>query len=168
MSENLLGGQRFEYVVERKLREVFQDVKKHVKITGLSGSTWKIDFLIEDRLIVEASLQKRMDTKLTEIFMKFKDIKDIEQKCKCCFVAGVNNWFRDKLLDYLKTNHVLKTVKFARVLGVRTSKLSYLIHALDSEHVIKRVAKGTWILNKKELQTTLDMGNAEMSVSHGS
>jgi len=88
LSENALRGSKFEDAVEERLKRLFPNVKRNVTIKGYSGTNWHVDFLVNDTLLAECSLQKRMSTKIAETFMKFKDIQQSNPVCKGCLVVS--------------------------------------------------------------------------------
>jgi len=46
----------------------------HKPIKGYSGVKWRVDFLAGSNLVVEASVQRRLETKIDSTFLKFVDI----------------------------------------------------------------------------------------------
>lgn len=72
--ENVSRGSEFEEVVSKRLTELFGAVERHQRIEGQSGVKWKVDFFVGSQLIVEASIQRRLETKITSTFIRFADI----------------------------------------------------------------------------------------------
>jgi DNA-binding MarR family transcriptional regulator len=64
----------FEASIFEVLSRTFKRVEVHKQLEGFSGVRWKVDFLVESDLIVEASVQKRIETKIDSTFLKFIDI----------------------------------------------------------------------------------------------
>lgn len=64
----------FELQVERRLGNLFGQVEVHKRIEGLSGVHWRVDFLVNSNLIIEASVQRRLETKINSTFLRFVDV----------------------------------------------------------------------------------------------
>jgi hypothetical protein len=67
-------GREFELQVERKLGDLFGQVEVHKRIEGFSGVRWMVDFLVNSNLIIEASVQRRLETKINSTFLRFVDV----------------------------------------------------------------------------------------------
>jgi hypothetical protein len=67
-------GKEFEATVRDKLSGLFNQVEHHKRIEGFSGITWNVDFEVDTNLIVEASIQRRLETKVNSTFIRFQDI----------------------------------------------------------------------------------------------
>jgi hypothetical protein len=50
--------------------QFFNRVEPHKPIQGFSGIRWRADFLVDSRLVLEASVQKRLETKIDSTFFK--------------------------------------------------------------------------------------------------
>lgn len=79
-------GAQFENSVADQLRNYFGTVQTHVRIPGYSGVRWSVDILVDSKLMVEASVQKRMDTKITATFIRLADIVRKHRGLKGCLV----------------------------------------------------------------------------------
>jgi len=79
-------GGEFESLVEKKLGELFSQVETHVPIEGFSGVHWRVDFLVDSTLIVEASVQRRLETKINSTFLRFVDITRRQPNLKAALV----------------------------------------------------------------------------------
>jgi hypothetical protein len=67
-------GREFEAAVGDKLSGLFNKVEHHKRIDGFSGITWNVDFQVDANLIVEASVQRRLETNINSTFIRFQDI----------------------------------------------------------------------------------------------
>ncbi len=67
-------GRAFEDAVFAKLAGIFQHVRRNVQVAGFSGINWKVDFLVGSDLIIEATVQRRLETKINSTFLRFADI----------------------------------------------------------------------------------------------
>jgi len=67
-------GSLFEKKVNSVLHELFDDVKYNVSMEGHSGQIWQIDFVVDNSLILEVSIEKRSEIKVNTTFLKFVDL----------------------------------------------------------------------------------------------
>lgn len=67
-------GSEFESAVQERLGRLFAQVETHKRIEGFSGIRWRVDFLVDSKLVVEASVQRRLETKINSTFLRFVDI----------------------------------------------------------------------------------------------
>lgn len=71
---NAETGTLFESHVERRLKELFINVRRSVSLQGHSGEIWQNDFMVNDSLILEVSVDKRSEIKVNTTFLKFVDM----------------------------------------------------------------------------------------------
>ncbi len=67
-------GKTFEDAVFAKLTGIFQHIIRNAQVEGFSGIKWKVDFLVDSNLIIEATVQKRLETKINSTFLRFADV----------------------------------------------------------------------------------------------
>ena len=72
----------FEADIGSKLSEKFRNVEPHARIRGYSGINWNVDYLVDSSLIVEATVQKRLETKINSTFIRFMDITRLHPELK--------------------------------------------------------------------------------------
>ena len=81
-----IRGSGFEALVHSELQSLFKRVDIHAKVKGHSGINWTVDALVNGSLIVEASVQKRLETKIDSTFLRFVDITRLNQNIKAALV----------------------------------------------------------------------------------
>jgi hypothetical protein len=64
----------FESSVGARLQSLFRTVETHRRIVGFSGITWNVDFLVNSNFVVEATTQRRLETKINSTFIRYADI----------------------------------------------------------------------------------------------
>lgn len=79
---NVERGKLFEDYIEVMLQKMFTEVRRNVWTQGRSGQIWQIDFLVGNKLVMEASTEKRSEIKVNTTFLKFIDLKEILQDHK--------------------------------------------------------------------------------------
>ena len=67
-------GDEFERKVRESLAIFFGSIESHQRVEGFSGVKWRVDFVADKTVIVEASVQRRLETKIDSTFLKFIDI----------------------------------------------------------------------------------------------
>jgi len=80
-------GKSFEDSVGRALSDLFEKVEFNKPVDGFSGIKWRVDFLVDSRFIVEATTQKRLETKITSTFLRFEDIMRKHPSFRCALVV---------------------------------------------------------------------------------
>lgn len=55
---------------------------------GFSGTRWRVDFMVSNRLVFEASIQRNQRTKINEVFLKFTDICKANPNLKAALVVA--------------------------------------------------------------------------------
>jgi len=76
----------FERSVLQLLRSQFEKVESKAGVQGYSGITWRVDALVNDCLVVEVSMQKRLETKINSTFLRFVDITRRNPQVKAALV----------------------------------------------------------------------------------
>jgi hypothetical protein len=76
----------FERLIWQKLSGIFRKVERQNRVEGYSGIKWRVDFLVESNFIVEASVQRRLETKINSTFLRFVDITRQHQDFKAALV----------------------------------------------------------------------------------
>lgn len=67
-------GTSFESAIKSWLETHFQRVEAHKRVEGFGGVRWNVDFLVDSCLVLEASVQRRLETKINSTFLRFVDI----------------------------------------------------------------------------------------------
>ena len=80
-------GLEFEDSVHERLLALFEKVERHQRIEGFSGIRWNVDFVVGSRLLIEASVQRRLETKINSTFIRFADIMRRHQRLKGALVV---------------------------------------------------------------------------------
>jgi hypothetical protein len=72
--EQVVRGGEFESRVGKQLSELFGTIESHKQMEGFSGVHWKVDFLVDSNLVIEVSVQRRLETKVNSTFLRFVDL----------------------------------------------------------------------------------------------